>query len=402
MGKDPARASGYQSTDAYVRSKKLGRLYVKACAAHDAGDVDAAIGFYEQVLDADPRDAGACCNLGNIYSQRRDAEPAKRLLRAGLMSAPKNAMLHVNLGGALSNLDRDYKGAVACFEAALKCPSINADELCLAHGNMGITYMQWCTTNEMGGVSYSYDTARLDKAIYHLKTSTKFNPHGSSVVGDTHRRELARCMGWKADLASEKEVDLIDEAIGNMFGGEQGGFGSWAEYTAPGWSSAFKQTTCSTCGAATKTTCGGCSIALFCSRACQAEGWKVHKGVCKRAVELPTFRSIKVLAEGSPMRIVETMLGPHAKHAGVADACMEQLAACITEPYPEDDLDVGEAKKAVARVGKLFPRNPILQARVAVVGKLLDGEAKGMSRFELSWKLYEEAHAEAMKKAATQ
>lgn len=97
----------------------------------------------------------------------------------------------VNLGGVLSNLDFDYEAAVECFTTGLGCPDLNPSTLALAHGNMGITYSIWCMTNGIGGVSYEYDTGRLDKAIAHLRFApyplplTQVTPHALPQLTST-------------------------------------------------------------------------------------------------------------------------------------------------------------------------------------------------------------------------
>ena len=355
--------------DTANRSRASTRLVVAANRARDAGDDSGALNLYQQFLTTNPDDACVVLAMGEIYARARMTEDAKTLFRRAIELNPKLAMPHINLGGVLSNDDRDFKGAIECFMTALECPDVSEQAAALAHGNMGFTFNLWSGTNECGGAAFSYDVERLDKAIDHLKKSNKiYKKSGGALKQSTHaqtvRMRLAQCKGRKADLAKEQTAAAtspLESAMAKLFGED---FSSWADYTSCGFGEIFHmQTACATCGGATTKKCAGCCVAYFCSKECQLAGWPTHKVVCKsKALDLPTYRTVK---SSAPMPLVAIMNSPHANHADVADVCLSEMLNCLKDPYPEDNVDIAAVQAAMARVEGVHPSNVIIKQRLA-------------------------------------
>ena len=90
-------------------------LLRQAIARHRAGDVSQAVAVYQRLLAADPRNPDALHMLGVALAQRGALTEAVPLMRAAAQLCLASAMMHLNLGNALSALER-YDEALQCYQ----------------------------------------------------------------------------------------------------------------------------------------------------------------------------------------------------------------------------------------------------------------------------------------------
>ena len=77
-----------------------------AIAAHQAGNIDAAIGGYERFLKVYPDTLIALSNLGAAYASTDRLPEAVEAYRRALVLAPNDPDIHENLAQALAQLGR--------------------------------------------------------------------------------------------------------------------------------------------------------------------------------------------------------------------------------------------------------------------------------------------------------
>lgn len=89
-----------------------------AVAAHQAGDVAAAVSGYRRVLAAMPKHAPTLHLMGVALTQSGDAEGGVRSIKSAIKLAPRDPVFHFNLANAERAAGRDSR-ALAALEAAI-------------------------------------------------------------------------------------------------------------------------------------------------------------------------------------------------------------------------------------------------------------------------------------------
>lgn len=100
-----------------------GALLNQGVAAHRAGNLDAAEGFYDKVLKADPANADALNLKGLIAAARGDQAAALKLFDRAAKAAPAMADVHANRGNALGAMGRGDEALKAYREAVRLKPT---------------------------------------------------------------------------------------------------------------------------------------------------------------------------------------------------------------------------------------------------------------------------------------
>ena len=119
--------------DTVARNPQEWRAYINLGAAlKQSGNLDAAVGCFEQALRFNPDSAEAHNDLGDALRQQGKMPEAIRHFEQALRIRPDSAESHGNLGNALAQLGRDQE-AIRHFEQALQ---INPD-FAEVHNNLG-------------------------------------------------------------------------------------------------------------------------------------------------------------------------------------------------------------------------------------------------------------------------
>lgn len=101
-------------------------LFERAESAEEAGDLVMAERLYRQAARADPKDATALFNLGNVLKSLRRPIEAESSFRAAIKLDPQFAEVWFNLADLLDEADRTDE-AIDCLSHALKVDSDYAD-----------------------------------------------------------------------------------------------------------------------------------------------------------------------------------------------------------------------------------------------------------------------------------
>ncbi len=141
-----------------VRSLRVDKFqFLKAGnQAVERGDMQGAMGAFEQALELDPGFAQAHANLVGVYGMAGDFRKAKEHYEAALAVNPKLADLHYNWGVAISLAGRNEEAREA-FERAVDLNPNHAD----AHQNLGYILEQ---------------SGNRDDAVNHYKAALKAQP----------------------------------------------------------------------------------------------------------------------------------------------------------------------------------------------------------------------------------
>ncbi|MFZ6741968.1 tetratricopeptide repeat protein [Undibacterium sp. JH2W] len=98
---------------------QINNMLQQAVALHQQGQLDAAEGLYQQVLQTQPKHFDAQQLLGVIARQRGDAALAVTRLRQAIAIDAQQAIAHGNLGAALQDLGLSQE-ALASYDLALQ------------------------------------------------------------------------------------------------------------------------------------------------------------------------------------------------------------------------------------------------------------------------------------------
>ncbi|GJQ58186.1 MAG: tetratricopeptide repeat protein [Candidatus Scalindua sp. AMX11] len=147
---------------------------------HEAGNLEAAVALYKEILEKHPESTNALFLLGTLHLQRREIDDACELLRKVLTLRPDHAMAHNNLGSVLQELGQ-LEEAEACYHRAGELkpnePKINS--------NLGDIY------REQG---------KFKKAVISYRQAIRKNPDSA---------ELHCNLG-----ALFQEIGRLDDAVG--------------------------------------------------------------------------------------------------------------------------------------------------------------------------------------------
>ena len=94
-------------------------------AAHQAGDLDRAAEFYNEILGEAPEHADATHLMGLVHFQRGQNDVAATMIRAAINLDPKVPLYHANLGRVFM-ASRDDAGALVAFREAVLLEPENA------------------------------------------------------------------------------------------------------------------------------------------------------------------------------------------------------------------------------------------------------------------------------------
>ena len=98
--------------------RRAERLFAKALDVHRQGRIGDAEGLYRDVLEAEPRHAGALQHLGILAQQRGDIVESVELFGQAAAITPADPLLQNNLGNALRQ-QGDSVRAISAYRAAV-------------------------------------------------------------------------------------------------------------------------------------------------------------------------------------------------------------------------------------------------------------------------------------------
>ena len=125
------------SPSAQVVAQTTQLLLSKGEDAENAGQADAALGFYQQALLANPMGTDAILNIGRIAHSRGNWEFAEECYRKALEIDPSYAFAHCNLAYVLGEKSPPQRTeAIKHYEKALALQSNYPD----AHYNLALEY----------------------------------------------------------------------------------------------------------------------------------------------------------------------------------------------------------------------------------------------------------------------
>jgi tetratricopeptide (TPR) repeat protein len=127
-----------------------------AHAVLEKGQIDEAIGLYQEAIRLKPDDAGARCNLGVALGQKGQIEEAIRQFREAVRLNPDHADAHANLGAALASKGQ-IDEAITQFQEAIRLDPVGAD----AHHKLGAALI-W--------------KGQFDEAILQLQEAIRLKP----------------------------------------------------------------------------------------------------------------------------------------------------------------------------------------------------------------------------------
>ena len=127
--------SARTSASPRINREAVGDRFQDALELERIGDSPGAIKAYLEVVDIDPRFAGAWVNLGTIYFGARDFDRAKAYYTKAIEADPEYPLAHFNLGNLYDELG-NRASALVQYQAALKLHPQYAD----AHYNVALLY----------------------------------------------------------------------------------------------------------------------------------------------------------------------------------------------------------------------------------------------------------------------
>jgi superkiller protein 3 len=155
------------------------------------GQLDDALGEYQQALKFQPDNAKAHYNLGNVLADRGQTSAAIDEYQKALDIAPDCVVAYNNLGAVLAGNGR-IDEAVPNFEEALKINPHFAD----AHNNLGMALEQ---------------QGKIAEAMMHWRESVQLNPKDVRIL-----KKLAWTMATHPDASvrnGEEAVELAEWAV---------------------------------------------------------------------------------------------------------------------------------------------------------------------------------------------
>lgn len=165
----PASAGRTTTSPATVR-ESAADLFQEALEMERVGDISGAVKAYLDVVEVDPKFAGAWVNLGTVYFTARDFEKAKLYYSKAIEADPQYPLAHFNLGNLYDELG-NRSDALVQYQTALKLHPQYAD----AHYNIALLYQA---------------SGQLLRAMSHWKIYLKLDP--SSAWSGIARRELKK------------------------------------------------------------------------------------------------------------------------------------------------------------------------------------------------------------------
>jgi Flp pilus assembly protein TadD len=141
-------------------------------AAHDAGDLTVAEGFYQRVLDEQPDHADALYLLGEIEALRQNNEHAAGLIRRAISIEGGKAQFHFALGCVQQGSGEREEAADSYRRALALDPSHAA-----AHINLGCLLQGSSEINVAAGdPSAALAERGFEEALSHFRAATEIAP----------------------------------------------------------------------------------------------------------------------------------------------------------------------------------------------------------------------------------
>ena len=119
--REPAAPSGIDLLHAQTQS-----LFAQGLQLHSQGELDQAMGTYEQVLRLEPRHFQALHHVGIVAFQVGNFDMAAGFIRSALAVNPDDAGAHGNLGNALREMQQ-LDGALLSYDRALELNGADAN-----------------------------------------------------------------------------------------------------------------------------------------------------------------------------------------------------------------------------------------------------------------------------------
>ncbi|MDJ0521012.1 MAG: tetratricopeptide repeat protein [Planctomycetota bacterium] len=177
----------------------------------EAGDYDAALGFFQRALEKDPEFSRAHVNLGMILAERGKVDEAIRHYRRALAVNPRLPMAHVNLGFALS-LKGKQDEAIARYREALR---IDPDHV-LAHNNLGYALLQ--EKDFKAALGHLERAVELDPQHRRARHNLALALTRTGSTAEAERQLLEIVKQAPDDIAAHAQLSRILLAHGNRAG----------------------------------------------------------------------------------------------------------------------------------------------------------------------------------------
>ena len=116
-----------------LREREAARIFSEAAAAHQKGDLDAAVDGYNRALFLNPKVADVYNNLGVALRAQGKLEASLACYRRSLVLRPASAAVHSNMGNVLREMGR-LQSSVAAHQQAIKLAPNNPE----AYYNLGL------------------------------------------------------------------------------------------------------------------------------------------------------------------------------------------------------------------------------------------------------------------------
>lgn len=156
---------------AYKRTDKNEEIYQRALAALKVGERQTAVGFFDQLLAADPNDYVAWTELGTIFFKANSLDNAEACYFKAIELKKDYFVALLNLG-KLYLTRKQFDNAIIALSNAVKISPASAD----AHHFLGESYLQ---TKKGSSALFHFNEAiklaPLEKADLHLRIANLFD-----------------------------------------------------------------------------------------------------------------------------------------------------------------------------------------------------------------------------------
>ena len=200
---------------------KPAKLFEVARRRHRSGQLAEAERLYREVLDHDPRHAGALFQLGDLRARAGHGPAAVDLLARATASAPRDPAAHALLGEVFRRAGRLHEAAGA-LETAI---ALNADLpealvsiglLLRAQGDFprAVAFLEKASARKPATLEIEYHLAgalreagALDRAVGHYRRAAELGPRVVEVLVDT-------AGALRATGHLDEAIDLYRRALG--------------------------------------------------------------------------------------------------------------------------------------------------------------------------------------------
>jgi tetratricopeptide (TPR) repeat protein len=160
------------------------QAYEMAVRSHKEGQLQLAEQLYRQILQMDPRHAGAMHFLGLIAYQTNDDDKAIAYITEALRLNPNLAEAHNNLGNVMMRSGKVAE-ALECYRQAVRLEPTHAE----GHYNLGIAYGELRRLDEAIACNQQAIRLRPDYAAAHNNLGINFKEQGryEEAVACYHR-----------------------------------------------------------------------------------------------------------------------------------------------------------------------------------------------------------------------